>query len=43
MRKICLEAIRRHLEEDERPRALDPDPILTELWDNEDDAIYDNL
>jgi predicted transcriptional regulator len=41
MREICLEAIRRQIEGP--VIALAPDDLLTELWDNEEDAVYDDL
>ena len=43
MREYCVTAIQRQLEADTGLRALDPDDVLTDLWDNEDDAAYDDL
>ena len=44
MRRYCVEAIERRLAE-ERAEYLtaEADPVLAELWDNEDDAVYDDL
>ena len=42
MREICLRAIRRELERTQTV-ALSVDEVLTELWDNEKDAVYDKL
>ena len=40
MRELCLNAIRVELARD---KAMGPDPVLEELWDNEDDAVFDDL
>jgi len=40
MRKLCLIALKHHLE---FGKALGPDPVLEELWNNEEDAVYDDL
>ena len=44
MRDYCVEAIERRLAEEpgEYLTAAEA-PVLAELWDNEDDAIYDDL
>jgi hypothetical protein len=38
--EFCVLAIKRQLAVG---KALEPDEVLTELWDNEDDAVYDNI
>jgi hypothetical protein len=46
MRELCLRAIERNVLArygDGRVVPLAPDDVLTELWDNEDDAVYDNI
>jgi hypothetical protein len=43
MRELCLSAIRDELNGDNQPLNWRTDPALAELWDNEDDAIYDEL
>jgi len=43
MREICLQAIQRHMVVLENPNAIGPDTVLDELWNNEADAIYDDL
>jgi hypothetical protein len=46
IRELCLRAIERNILEqygDGRVVPLAPDEVLTELWDNEDDAVYDNI
>jgi hypothetical protein len=44
MRDLCVTAIERELEEeDNQPLTWKTDPLLAELWDNEDDAIYDEI
>ncbi len=44
MRDYCVEAIERRLaEEPAGDLTAETDPVLAELWDNEDDAVYDNL
>jgi hypothetical protein len=40
MREFCLAAIRQRIESG---KAIGPDPLLEELWDNEEDAVYDDL
>lgn len=44
MRDYCLSAIEKQVSE-ESPDLLraETDPVLAELWDNDDDAIYDDL
>ena len=44
MRDYCVEAIQRRIAEEpgEYLTAAEA-PVLAELWDNEDDAIYDDL
>jgi len=42
MREFCLGAIANRLAVESR-KAIGPDPVLEELWDNEDDAAYDDL
>lgn len=44
MREYCIRAIERQLaEEPAEYLTAEADPVLAELWDNEDDAAYDNL
>jgi hypothetical protein len=43
MRELCIHAIKVHIFRKSNPNALSEDPVLTELWDNEDDAVFDNL
>jgi predicted transcriptional regulator len=44
MREYCVQAVERRLaEEPAEYLTSEADPVLAELWDNEDDAIYDNL
>lgn len=45
IRKLCISAIERELGEEPERRYLTAEeaPLLAELWDNEDDAVYDNL
>ena len=44
MRRYCVEAIQRRLAEDPAEYlTAEADPVLAELWDNEDDAVYDDL
>jgi hypothetical protein len=40
MRELCVSAIRLELARD---KAIGPDPVLEELWDNQDDAVFDDL
>jgi hypothetical protein len=40
MRAVCITAIKQHLL---IGKAIGPDPLLDELWDNEEDAVYDDL
>ncbi len=44
MREYCLEAIEAKIAE-EPPQYLtaSADPVLAELWDNDDDAVYDEM
>jgi plasmid stability protein len=44
MREYCLEAIEAKIAE-ERLTYLSAaaDPVLAELWDNDDDAVYDDM
>ena len=39
VQELCLSAICREV----AGEGLSPDQSLTELWDNEEDAVYDNL
>ena len=44
MREYCTNAIERQLaEEPAEYLTAESDPVLAELWDNEDDAAYDDL
>jgi hypothetical protein len=44
MRQLCLHALERELgEEDFQPLNWKSDPVLAELWDNEEDAVYDEI
>ena len=44
MRELCIQAIQREVEdEDAQPLNWKSDPVLAELWDNEDDAVYDEV
>ena len=44
MRQYCVEAIERQLgEEPEEYLSAETDPVLAELWDNDEDAVYDDL
>lgn len=44
MRRYCLDAIERQLaQEPDEYLSSQTDPVLAELWDNEEDAIYDDL
>jgi predicted DNA-binding protein len=44
MRRYCVEAIEHRLaEEPAEYLTAEADPVLAELWDNEDDAVYDDL
>jgi len=46
MRELCLRAIERQVLKAPDGRTvipLEPDEVLTELWDNEEDAVYDNI
>jgi predicted transcriptional regulator len=44
MRRYCVEAIEHRLaEESAEYLTAEADPVLAELWDNEDDAVYDDL
>ncbi|MDP2948170.1 MAG: hypothetical protein Q8P22_01355 [Chloroflexota bacterium] len=44
MRQYSVQAIERQLaEEPAEYLTAEADPVLAELWDNEDDAVYDDL
>jgi predicted DNA-binding protein len=44
MRRYCVEAIERRLAEEPAEYLTAAEaPVLAELWDNEDDAVYDDL
>ena len=44
MRDYCLKAIRRQLtDEPAEYLTFESDPVLSELWENDDDAVYDDL
>ena len=46
MRELCLRAIKEQVLKSPDGRTvvpLEPDEVLTELWDNEEDAVYDNI
>lgn len=44
MRQYCIQAIERQLaEEPSEYLTAQEAPVLAELWDNPDDAVYDNL
>jgi hypothetical protein len=44
MREYCVRAVERRLaEEPAEYLTAEADPVLAELWDNEDDAVFDNL
>ena len=45
MRELCLQAIEQRLIESERLPYLTAAeaPLLAELWDNDEDAVYDDL
>ena len=46
MRELCLRAIEKQVLNAPDGRTvmpLEPDEVLTELWDNEEDAVYDNI
>ncbi len=44
MRRYCLEAIESRLAEEPAEYLTAAEaPVLAELWDNEDDAVYDEL
>jgi hypothetical protein len=42
MRDFCVGAIQDRLAL-ELGKTIGPDPVLEELWDNEDDAVFDEL
>ena len=43
MRRYCVEAIERRLAEEPAEYLTAAEaPVLAELWDNEDDAVYDD-
>ena len=42
MREYCVQAVERRLSEESAEHlTAEADPVLAELWDNEDDAVYD--
>ena len=45
MRDFCLAAIQEHLARIEKAQHLTAweAPLLAELWDNEEDAVYDDI
>jgi len=43
MREYCERAIRTQLRTAPKPLTAREAPELAELWDNEDDAVYDDL
>jgi hypothetical protein len=44
MRQYTVSAIERRLAEDSGEYlTAEADPVLAELWDNDDDAVYDDL
>ena len=44
MRDYCVDAIQRQLSgEPADVLTAEADPVLAELWDNDDDAAYDDL
>ena len=44
MRRYCVEAIERRLAEEPAEYLTAAEaPVLAELWDNEDDAAYDDV
>ena len=44
MREYTVEAIERRLaEESAEYLTAEAEPVLAELWDNDDDAVYDDL
>ena len=44
MRDYCVKAIEQRLaEEPAEYLTSETDPVLAELWDNDDDAVYDDL
>jgi len=44
MRQYCVEAIEHQLaEEPAEYLSSRTDPVLAELWDNDEDAVYDEL
>ncbi|MDO8615179.1 MAG: hypothetical protein Q7T33_05520 [Dehalococcoidia bacterium] len=44
MREYTVEAIERRLaEEPAEYLTAEAEPVLAELWDNDDDAVYDDL
>lgn len=40
MRDLCILALKQHLA---IGKGIGPDPVLDELWNNEEDAFYDDL
>lgn len=44
MRDYCVDAIQTRIaEEPAEYLTAEADPVLAELWDNDDDAVYDDL
>lgn len=44
MREYCVRAIESRIaEEPAEYLTSDADPVLAELWDNDDDAVYDDM
>jgi predicted transcriptional regulator len=44
MRELCLRAIEHEVQEEAAPYlTAEEAPLLAELWDNDEDAIYDDL
>jgi hypothetical protein len=43
MREYCVQAVERRLaEEPAEYLTAEADPVLADLWDSEDDAVYDD-
>jgi hypothetical protein len=44
MREFCIDAIKLRVREGKEDYlTVEEAPLLAELWDNEEDAVYDNL
>ncbi len=44
MREYCIQAVERRLAQEPADHlTFKADPVLAELWDNEDDAVYDTV